>query len=187
MVLAAVVDTHLNHASDQNPAIDIAAGKREVGAFLSLLREINEIEYDTELNGPTAERTQLKAEKTRELEKKKNSMPTLEQLDLINHVCPDDTFLEVLMGNIRNSIVSFQSWCKKVNNFKKSLLVTRINVLRDDFLVNSDAISALQEELNRLVELEIRDKIVNMKLFEGLHSEKTVSNLPCSGKKPKRR
>ena len=76
------------------------------------------------------------------------------------------------MGNIRNSIVSFQSWCKKVNNFKKSLLVTRINVLRDDFLVNSDAISALQEELNRLVELEIREKIVNMKLFEGLHSEK---------------
>ena len=97
---------------------------------------------------------------------------TPEQLDLINHVCPDDTFLEVLMGNIRNSIVSFQSWCKKVNNFKKSLLVTRINVLRDDFLVNSDAISALQEELNRFVELEIREKIVNIKLFEGLHSEK---------------
>ena len=45
-------------------------------------------------------------------------------------------------------------------------------MLRDDFLVNSDAISALQEELNRLVELEIREKIVNMKLFEGLHSEK---------------
>ena len=63
VVLAAVVDTHLNHASDQNPAIDIAAGKCEVGAFLSLLREINEIEYDTELNGPSAERTQLKAEK----------------------------------------------------------------------------------------------------------------------------
>ena len=149
MVLAAVVATHLNHASDQNPAIDIAAGKREVGAFLSLLHEINEIEYDTELNGPTAEKTRLKAEKTRELEFKKNSMPTPDQLDQINHVCLDDTFLEVLMGNFCNSIISFQSWCKKVNNFKKSLLTTRINVLRDDFLVNSDAISALQEELTR--------------------------------------
>ena len=117
VALAAVVDTHLNRASDQNPAIDIAAGKGEVGAFLSLLHEINEIEYDTELNGPSAERTQLKAEKTCDLEIKKNSMPTPEQLDRINHDCPDDTFLEVLMGNLRNSIVSFQSWCKKVNNF----------------------------------------------------------------------
>ena len=80
------------------------------------------IEYDTELNGPTAERTLLKAEKTRDLEIKKNSMPTPDQLDQINHVCPDDTFLEVLMGNFCNSIISFQSWCKKVNNFKKSLL-----------------------------------------------------------------
>ena len=52
------------------------------------------------------------------------------------------------------------------------MLSTRINSLRGDFIINSDQISELQAELNRLVELEIRGKILNMKLFEGLHSEK---------------
>ena len=99
-------------------------------------------------------------------------MPTPEQLDQINLNCPDNTFLEVLMGNIRNSVISFQSWTKKVSNLKKSLLISRINVLRDNFIANSNKISALQDELNRLVELEIQEKILNMKLFEGLHSEK---------------
>ena len=52
------------------------------------------------------------------------------------------------------------------------MLSTRINSLRGDFIINSDQISELQAELNRLVELEIQGKILNMKLFEGLHSEK---------------
>ena len=99
-------------------------------------------------------------------------MSTPEQLDWINLNCPDNTFLEVLMGNIRNSVISFQSWTKKVSNLKKSLLISRINVLRDNFIANSNKISALQDELNRLVKLEIQEKILNMKLFEGLHSKK---------------
>ena len=170
VALAAAADTYLNHASDNNPQINIAAGRLEVGAFLLLLREINDLEYDIE--GENPEKILERDNKTRNLELSRNNMPTPEQLDLINRSCPDDTFLEVLMGNIRNSIISFQSWTKKVSTLKKSLLVSRINTLRDNFIVNSNEISALQEELNRLVELEIREKILNMKLFEGLHSEK---------------
>ena len=52
------------------------------------------------------------------------------------------------------------------------MLSTHINTLRGDFIINSNQISELQAELNRLVELEIRSKILNMKMFEGLHSEK---------------
>ena len=137
-----------------------------------LLREINDLEYKIELNGSTPEKLLQIDNKKSNLEISKNNLPTPEQLDLLNLNCLDDIFLEVSMGNIRNSIISFQSWTKKVSNLKKSLLITRINALRDNFLVNSNKISALQEELNRLVELEIREKILNMKLFEGLHSEK---------------
>ena len=150
----------------------IAAVRLEVVDFLLLLREINDLEYDIELNGSTPEKILEKDNKSRNLELSRNNMPTPEQLDQLNRSCPDDTFLEVLMGNIRNAIISFQSWTKKVSTLKKSLLVSRINSLRDNFIVNGNEISALQEELNRLVELEIREKILNMKLFEGLHSEK---------------
>ena len=76
------------------------------------------------------------------------------------------------MGNIRNSLISFQSWVKKLNTLKKSLLISRINSLRGDFLINSHQISELQADLNRLVDIEISEKIKNMKLFEGLNSEK---------------
>ena len=120
-----------------------------------LLREINDLEYKIELNGSTPEKLLQIDNKKRNLEISKNNLPTPEQLDLLNLNCLDDIFLEVSMGNIRNSIISFQSWTKKVSNLKKSLLITRINALRDNFLVNSNKISALQEELNRLVELEI--------------------------------
>ena len=123
-----------------------------------LLREINDLEYKIELNGSTPEKLLQIDNKKRNLEISKNNLPTPEQLDLLNLNCLDDIFLEVSMGNIRNSIISFQSWTKKVSNLKKSLLITRINALRDNFLVNSNKISALQEELNRLVELEIREK-----------------------------
>ena len=39
--------------NDDNPGVDLDTGRREVGSFLTLLREINDIEYDITLNGPT--------------------------------------------------------------------------------------------------------------------------------------
>ena len=78
-----------------------------------LLREINDLEYDIILNGDTDAKTISKENKVAELANKKNSLPSPEQLNIISLDCPDDTFLEVLMGNIRNSLISFQSWVKK--------------------------------------------------------------------------
>ena len=110
---AAAADTYLSHASALNPGIDLDTGKREVGSFLLLLREINDLEYDIILNGETDAKTISKENKVTELAIKKNSLPSPEQLNIISLDCPDDTFLEVLMGNIRNSLISFQSWVKK--------------------------------------------------------------------------
>ena len=39
---AADADTYLAHASVDNPGVDLDTGRREVGSFLTLLREINE-------------------------------------------------------------------------------------------------------------------------------------------------
>ena len=114
-----------------------------------LLHEINDLGYDIELHSSTPEKLLLKDNKARNLELNRTNMPTLEQLDLINLDCSDDIFLEVVMGNIQNSVISFQAWTKKVSNLKKSILTSRINVLRDNFIANSDKISALQADLNR--------------------------------------
>ena len=50
---ATAADTYLAHASVDNPGVDLDTCRREVGSFLTLLREINDIEYDITLNGPT--------------------------------------------------------------------------------------------------------------------------------------
>ena len=148
---AAAADTYLSHASALNPGIDLDTGKREVGSFLLLLREINDLEYDIILNGETDAKNISKENKVTELAIKKHSLPNPEQLNIISLNCPDDIFLEVLMGNIRNSLISFQSWVKKLTTLKKSILVSRINILRGEFLINSHQISGLQADLNRLV------------------------------------
>ena len=114
----------------------------------------------------------LLAGKKQELRELNDQLPTPEQLDELALTCEDDTFLEVLMGSIRSSLISFQSWARKLSTLKKNSLIVTINSLRDNFLINSGTISELQAELNELVEVEIREKIKAMKLFEGLHSEK---------------
>ena len=76
------------------------------------------------------------------------------------------------MGSIKNAVISFQSWAWKLATVKKSQLVGQINLLRCDFLINSQRISELQTELNELANSEIIEKVKAMKLFEGLHSEK---------------
>ena len=142
--------------------MDLDTGRREVGSFLTLLREINDIEYDITLNGPTDLKILSKDNKIAVLAERRTTLPNPSDLDNIVLSCPDDTFLEVLMGNLRNAIISFQSWVSKLHNLKKSLLVNRINSLRDDFLINSHLILDLQEELNRLVESAILDRIKSL-------------------------
>ena len=94
VTLASAADTYLNHASSNNPQIDVATGRLEVGAFLLLLREINDLEYDIELNGSTPEKILEKDNKTRNLEISRNNMSTPEQLDWINLNCPDNISLK---------------------------------------------------------------------------------------------
>ena len=67
VALAAAADTFLNHASDNNPHVDIVTGKREVGSFIQLLRDINDIEYDIELTGSTDLKIQEKENKIQQL------------------------------------------------------------------------------------------------------------------------
>ena len=51
---AAAVETHLHHADPAaNPGIDLLQSQLEIGNFLRTLREINKIEQDIIINGPS--------------------------------------------------------------------------------------------------------------------------------------
>ena len=173
MIACAVVNIYLHHSNqDANRDMDLAQGKLEVGLCLDLLQQINKIKLSIAVEGETPLKLMDKERLIRELSLAKDTLPTPELLSTLNLNCEDDIFFEILLGSIRGSLISFQSWLWKVSNSKKASLNSQINSLRDDFLINSARISDLQAELNALTDLEVREKIKSMKLFEGLHSEK---------------
>jgi hypothetical protein len=49
------------------------------------------------------------------------------------------------MGNIRNSLISFEAWHKKVKNAKISSISQNINILRCDYGRNADEIFRLEQ------------------------------------------
>ena len=170
---AAAVDCYLQHADiNNNPWTDINQGKVEIGVFLNTLHNIDDAEFDIKLNGVTDIKQNNLLGLLAEMRMQMEDLPSADQLSLLNLTCDHNIFLEVLMGSIKNAVISFQSWAWKLATVKKSQLVGQINLLWCDFLINSQQISELQTELNELVNSEIIEKAKAMKLFEGLHSEK---------------
>ena len=176
MVAGAATECHLQHVdlevAANMPGMDVDRGLREIGEFLSNIREINELELLIASDGPNDARNLSLAALNMGLVEKYESLPSPEQLDLIPLNCPPSFFLEVLTGYIRDAIISLQSWTRKDDNVKKNILIKRINTLRDDFLINSAVISELEAELNGIVKSELNLKIKNMKIFENLSTEK---------------
>ena len=170
VVAALTMDTYIQHAA---PGMDDwAAEKLQVGNLLSLLRNINDCELDISLNGNSNLRELNLAGLLTQLEEERGRYISTEVLNAIPLSCEDDTFFEVLVGNLKNGLISFQYIQQKISNAKVSHLSNRINRLRDDFLANHQVISELETELNRIVEDNIRKKVTQMKMFEGLSSEK---------------
>ena len=123
MVAGAATECHLQHvdreAADNMPGMDVDRGLREIGEFLSNIREINELELLIATDGPNDARNLSLAALNMGLVEKYESLPSPEQLDLIPLNCPPSLFLEVLTGYIRDAIISLQSWTRKVDNVKK--------------------------------------------------------------------
>ena len=136
-VICATVDTYICHAAPGQPGVDLDQGQAEIGRLMSKIQEINDLEYDIILNGSSNLKTLTLAAKIQEMREIKDSMPTPAELNALHLTCRDDTFLEVLTGNIKGAILSFQSWVKKVSTLKKALLTKQINTLRSSFLVNA--------------------------------------------------
>jgi hypothetical protein len=76
------------------------------------------------------------------------------------------------VSNIKGAVISFQTWVKKTENLKKSILVKRLLNLHRDFKINEDEIILAETELNALLDAELNAKVKSMKLFSCLINEK---------------
>jgi len=171
VVFSTVIDTYTNHAANPEEVEDYG---EQVGPLFILLRALTDLELNIALAGSSPAKVMRLAGLNAELNELRDTRPSPDRYCNINLNCEDDSFLEVLIGNIRNGIISFQSIIKKIENIKINHLCTRITRLKDDYLINQDEIFNLEGELNGIVEENIKNKLANMKLFEGLNTER-----PC--------
>jgi hypothetical protein len=171
VVAVATVETYLQHAA-LDPDLDVEEGLREVGNIISKIRDANEMEFSIHFEGHTVQKEFILEGLNSEIRMLVDDLLGPKMLNLINLNCTNDIFLEILMGNIRNSIVSLQTWYRKVEQCRTSLLTRRLNMLKCDYVSNQHEIFQLESALTEMREDDLRLKIHNMKIFEHLHNER---------------
>ncbi len=186
VVAAAAADTYLAHATPGQPdprgepqyvfhiaGEDLIEGQKAiVGQLLAAINNHNNKKQKIETEGTNNLLELELATLNMEIRDLREHLWDPETYGKLSLTCDDDVFLEVLMGNIKGSVVSFQSWVKKVDNARKSLLIKSITNLRSDFNANAELILEKERELSTLTEKEITAKVRNMKIFDCLNSEK---------------
>jgi hypothetical protein len=93
-------------------------------------------------------------------------------LTSINDVNPDDNFMEGLINNVRNHVISHQTFALKESKKNRSNLVKRLKILHLDPANNLDEINELETFLNSSIDAELRHELDKLSGFEVVNSEK---------------
>jgi hypothetical protein len=185
-VATTAAETYLQHAVPGQPGLDLEEGLLHVGRLVQLIRNANDIEFDLSFNEHCPLREIELAGLNTEISIEVENLPDPDLLNDITLKCAPDTFLEVLMGNIRNTIVSFQAWINKAKGAKVCALSRLLSQLKLNFQDNCDEIFRLEAELGALRDADLVEKIKEIKIFENLHNEKPsplfLNLIRCSGK-----
>jgi hypothetical protein len=172
VVATAVVETYLQHAVRGQEGLDLAAGLQHTSATISLIKQANDLEFEIAFSGGDVMNNYSLANLNSEVNSLVDEYPEPDLLDDIQVTCAPDIFLEVLMGNIRNVLISFQVWIQKIKSAKVCALSKQLIELKKNFAENCDEIFRKEEELCRIKEVELATKVGEIKLFENLHNEK---------------
>jgi hypothetical protein len=172
VVAVAVTETYLHHADPHQPDVDVGEGLLHVGRLITKIMQCNEVEFKLAFDGENeADRNNLKLLQE-ELDHMVLTLPEPARLNEISLICDPDIFLEVLMGNIRNSVLSFQAWVQKIKNARANFLIGNLNRLKIHYNDNIDCIAGMEAELTRLRDEDLSSTLREIKIFEHLHNEK---------------
>jgi hypothetical protein len=117
-VAVAAAETHLQHAVRDQEDVDVKEGLLHVGRVINKINQCNELEFKIAFDDNANDCPRDLIMCNDELTGLVNTLPDPERFNDIVLSCNPDVFLEVLMGNIRNTIISFQAWHQKVKQAK---------------------------------------------------------------------
>jgi exonuclease III len=170
IVTTSITDTYLNHAAPDT--VNLAVHQRMLGTAFQLIRDLNNLEQEIEMEGISEQRTRTGEQLREQLDFALRSLPGTETLINLNLTADPDIFFEVLCSNLKNNVCSFQGWLKKIetcstNHIKKTLLR-----LKSSYLDNSEVIFELERRLTNIHDRNLSSKVSGFKIFENLNSEK---------------
>jgi hypothetical protein len=167
-----VTETYLHHAIPDQEGLDRDAGLQHVARVINLIRQANDLEFDLAFTGMCERKYLMLCGINTDIEMLISDYPDPELLDDISLTCTPDIFLETLMGNIRNTLISFQAWINKISNSRINAINKTLSSLKKDYQVNCNEIFRLERDLAEIRDAALTQKIQEIKLFDNLHNEK---------------
>ncbi len=182
-MLAAFADTYLAHADPAQVLVDehvhhldpghpLELQKGIVGHLLRLIKVFNDLSEREILEPNNNLVPLLKAGVATDIALQRDRVWGIDRFSELKLTCSDEFFVEALASNIKGSVISLQTFIKRLANLKQSRLVQQLNVLKEDYVTNQENIANLENELNNIIDAEVLLKVKSMKLFSCLNSEK---------------
>jgi hypothetical protein len=97
------------------------------------------------------------------------NLNVLERIDL---QCEPDIFMETLLNNLKNDVISHQIFMRKVKKMKIKQLTDTLLMLKKNYTGNALRIKEIENELHMLLDLEMRAELEKFKHYDILHNEK---------------
>lgn len=172
-VKAAVCDTYINHCTINEIQTHefVAEHNGMVGELYGTLEQIRMQKNEHALN-QAQHRLELIEQEINNAFDIGIRLPDPQALNELEINTNPDTFFEVLVNNVRNDILSFQSEFYKRKVKKKNLIRSELKDLKNRVPLDQGMIFIKERELDILTESDLREELARIKNFECLNNEK---------------
>jgi hypothetical protein len=182
-----VAETYLVHGEEAAlPQQEAAAILREVG---NIRNQILNLPYPYEYWPLDSFSDADIISRRLKLERLKNSITRLDLDRLVNLQLAVNglNFLDILLNNVRNEIISFQSHFFKWKNANVKTMQLQLEQYKKNYCTNQDRIFNLELRLNKILDDDAKRELENFAVFEGLNMEKMTPGFLDIAKKQRAR
>jgi len=165
------IETYISYKANFSAA-DREAALRQIGTCRLLLREAGPDPVHT--GGQLADNIADIDHRNNKLIRIRNSLNNLNLINFQNCelTIDDDEFLEILINNLRNDVISYQSFIANSMKANKKRITKRLETLKGNGYNDFNEISKLERELANINENELSFICEKNMIFENINSER---------------
>ncbi len=194
-VAASAVETHLaaidtNFNGNANLPANFATtadfvvdAKRQLHSLKNTLRELKNLELQKAKNDDDLHLDLLVSAKIASASLALENMPSRQILSTFKMRCNHSRFFEALVEQTKKAGMKDQKNLAYNEKVRKDKLKKQIDTLKANYGENQELIFKLERTLGRIIDNEIREKLLEIKSFECLHAEKPTAHFLNIAKK----